>query len=257
MTQTERIDVRGTRIAVRRIPHADRAAPTIVFLHEALGSIAQWKSFPAEACARAGCRGLVYDRQGHGQSAPITQPRTMSFYHDEADALLALLEAEGIERPVLFGHSDGATIALAFGGRHPSVPRGIISEAAHVIIEQITLDGINSAARAYAETDLRGKLSRYHGDKTDAVFHAWADTWRSEGVLDWEMRSDLRGVRCPVLAIQGAGDSYGSPAQLDAIARECPGGVAVMLIADCGHVPHLEARETVLEATVRFIAALP
>jgi pimeloyl-ACP methyl ester carboxylesterase len=180
----------------------------------------------------------------------------MRFYDDEADTLLALLEREQIARPVLFGHSDGATIALAFAGRHPDVPRAVISEAAHVIIEQITIDGIRDAAEAYERTDLPQKLARYHGDKTDAVFYAWADTWRAEEAIQWEMRETLRAVRCPVLAVQGEDDAYGSPAQLDTIALECAGPVEVLLIPRCGHVPHLQMREMLVERSAAFIRSL-
>jgi pimeloyl-ACP methyl ester carboxylesterase len=256
MKHLDTVPIGSARLAVRRIPAEHPDAPVIVFLHEALGSIGQWKSFPAELCAVTECRGLVYDRVGHGHSSAMPRPRSVTFYRDEADALLALCEAEGIARPLLFGHSDGATIALSFGGRHPLAPLGIISEAAHVLAEPVMRPAFGAAMEAWLHADLRKKLHRYHGENTDDVFHAWNEMWHEADAADWEMFGDLRAIRCPVLALQGSNDAFGSDAQLQAIKRECGGPTELLLIPRCGHVPHLEARKILLEKCASFIRSL-
>ena len=246
--------VRGMRLrAVHLAPaHAPENAPTIVFLHEALGSIGQWKSFPRLLCEAALCKGLVYERRGHGGSEASDSLRGMDFYWDESDTLLALLESLDIRKPLLFGHSDGGTIALAFTSRYADAASAVVSEAAHVMIEEVTISGIRSAAEAFATTDLRGKLLRYHGDNTDAVFNAWADTWLHPSALEWDMRKDLHGVHVPVLVIQGEDDRFGSAAQVHSIEQHVGGPVQSLLLPACGHVPHLEARDSVIEACVGF-----
>jgi pimeloyl-ACP methyl ester carboxylesterase len=252
------VEVNGDSIYVKlllhRSPETGEQSHTLVFLHEALGSVGQWKSFPRELCMAMGCDGVVYDRSGHGQSSPMRKPRDVHFYQEEAEVVLpALLSALNIRRPLLLGHSDGATIALKFASSFSDAAVGVISMAAHVIIEDITLDGIRDAQRLYTETDLRAKLTRYHGDKTDAVFSAWADTWLQPGMKQWHMLDDLRLITCPVLIIQGERDAYGSRAQVDAIAEHVHGKHEILWLKDCGHVPHLEERQAVIEAAGRFI----
>ncbi len=242
------------KLLLHASPEAEEVRPTLVFLHEALGSVGQWKSFPREMCIATGCDGVVYDRIGHGQSSPMRKPRDVHFYQEEAECVLpALLSALNIRRPLLLGHSDGATIALKFASSFPAAPVGVISMAAHVIIEDITIAGIRGAQRLYTGTDLRVKLARYHGDKTDAVFSAWADTWLKPGMEHWNMLEDLRRITCPVLIIQGENDAYGSRAQVDAIAGGTSGPTSVLWIEGCGHFPHLEERQMVIATAGRFI----
>ncbi|MCZ7556586.1 MAG: alpha/beta hydrolase [Bacteroidia bacterium] len=252
------IEVNGDSIYVKlllhRSPETREQSPTLLFLHEALGSVGQWKSFPKELCQATGCDGVVYDRIGHGQSSPMHKPRDLHFYQEEAEVVLpALLSALNIRRPLLLGHSDGATIALKFASSFPEAAVGVVSMAAHVIIEDITLDGIRDAQRLYTETDLRAKLTRYHGDKTDAVFSAWAGTWLQPGMKKWNMLDDLRLITCPVLIIQGERDAYGSRAQVDAIAEHVHGKHEILWLKDCGHVPHLEERQAVIASVCRFV----
>ena len=236
---------------------ATETRPTWIFLHEALGSVGQWKSFPYELCRETGMDGIVYDRVGHGRSAPMRKPRDTHFYREEAESSLhGLLEALNIRRPLLFGHSDGATIALKYAASFPDGAVGVVSAAAHVVIEEITLQGIREAREQYRTTDLREKLSRYHAEKTDAVFSAWADTWLDPSLADWDMLEDLRRIRCPVLVVQGETDQYGSVKQVDLIAGNVRGPVQTLWLEGIGHVPHLQARSRLIAETVRWCSAL-
>ncbi|MBN1447542.1 MAG: alpha/beta hydrolase [Bacteroidetes bacterium] len=261
MEKSLHVPVAGAGLFVKMYAHISERTgedrPTLVFLHEALGSVGQWKSFPYELCKATGCDGLVYDRKGHGKSSPMDKPRSADFYAEEAVCYLAgLLDTLNVRHPLLVGHSDGATIALKFAASFPERSVAVISEAAHVIIEDVTLDGIQEARRQYESTDLGQKLSRYHGDKTDSVFRAWADTWLSPELASWDMLGDLHGIRCPVLVVQGAGDQYGSRRQVDAIAEHVSGPAEVLWLEHCGHVPHLEKRTAVIEAFGSFIRSV-
>jgi pimeloyl-ACP methyl ester carboxylesterase len=247
--------VPGHQIALRRI--AGRAGkPALVFLHEGLGCIGMWRDFPDALCAATGCPGLVYDRPGHGGSSAVTGPRGPAFFEVEADGVLpALLAACSIDDAILVGHSDGGTIALLHAARYPV--RALVLEAAHVFVEGVCLDGVDAARRAWRETDFPQRLARHHGGNTEAMFFAWADMWAADWFRDWNIETELPGVTCPVLAIQGAADEYGTPAQLAAIARGVTGPVETMLVPDSGHSPHIQARDAVLARMAGFIAALP
>jgi pimeloyl-ACP methyl ester carboxylesterase len=236
---------------------AQNPAPLLVFLHEALGSIAQWKQFPAELCKRTGFPGIVIERQGHGASDPLTAARTERYLHDYTFELKAAVdEILPLGKPlILIGHSDGGTIALLFAQLFPKNVRAIVTMAAHVMIEPETLAGIAPAVEAFRAGKLDG-LRRIHGDKTETLFYAWADTWRADFFAGWDIRSELTGIRCPALIIQGEKDQYGTAAQVDAIV-ECIPGARKEMIADCGHHPHLEKAEKVLDKTGRFINNLP
>ena len=244
------------KLLLQATPEIEEQRPTLVFLHEALGSVAQWKAFPLELCEKSGCDGMVYDRVGHGQSSPMQRARDIGFYTEEAEDILPeLFRQLNIRRPLLIGHSDGATIALKFASSHPHFPVAVISIAAHVIIEDTTLQGIREARIKYDTSDLRVRLARYHGDKTDAVFSAWADTWLQPGIQHWNMTDDLKRIQCPLLIVQGEHDAYGSRQQVDMIARHAQGENSVLWLPHCGHVPHLEARQRLLEAAASFIEA--
>lgn len=245
------------RVTRRSVIPAGETAPPLVFLHEGLGSIGQWRDFPESLCAATGRHGFVYDRLGHGGSDPLTGPRTVRYLHDEAlETLPLVLDALGLERSVLIGHSDGGTIALLFAAEHPERVGAVITEAAHVFVEEETVRGIREAVELYRTTDLRQRLARYHGEKTDTVFSGWAETWLSAEFREWNVESFLPRVACPLLVIQGAGDRYGTPAQVEAIVRQAAGPAEAFLVPDCGHVPHQEARERILPAMARFVASL-
>lgn len=242
--------LQGVRIRVAEPRHP----ATLVFLHEGLGSVGMWRDFPDALCARLGMDGLAYDRWGYGLSDPFDRPRTVRYLHDEAlDALPDVLHAAGIEQAVLVGHSDGGSIALLFAARFPELTAAVISEAAHVLVEEVTLEGIRAAVRAYADTDLRQRLVRHHREKTDRVFSAWADCWLSPEFRDWNIEKDIRGITAPLLLIQGQADVYGTMAQIDAIAAAGNGPVERALVTGCGHVPHHERRDEVLALMAEFV----
>lgn len=206
--------------------------------------MAQWRDFPQELAAATGLPTFVYDRSGHGESAEAARPRSPRYLHEEAAALALLLEANHIHDPVLIGHSDGGSIALLYPFLSGRQPRGIITLAAHVFVEEETLRGI----RAVEASDVRQRLRRYHGDKTDALFDAWAGIWLSPEFRPFDISRELHAVRCPVLAIQGAADEFGTPAQLAAIEANVRGEVSTLLIPGCGHEPHHQARNATLSA---------
>nr|WP_229499119.1 alpha/beta hydrolase [Pseudoduganella ginsengisoli] len=230
--------------------------PVLVFLHEGLGCTAMWKAFPQQLCAMTGCPGLVYDRLGYGLSDPLVKPRSVLYLHETTLVELpAVLDPLLQGRPyIVIGHSDGGSIALLHGATQPAGLLGIITEAAHVFVEDVTLDGIRTALQAWDAGKLRG-LERYHGDKTSTIFHAWADTWLTPSFAQWNIEGVLASIACPVLALQGEGDQYGTAAQLESIAARAPRALPHML-PDCGHTPHLENPEATLAAMSAFIARL-
>ena len=245
----------GRSLAVQRLePDGARAGPTLVFLHEGLGSIALWRDFPTRLCQRVGLPGLVYDRWGHGQSEHLDRARELRYLHDEAELFLpAVLEAADAAAPVLIGHSDGGTIALLFAARFPDRPPVIVTEAAHVFVEDVTVAGIRAAGRVYAETDLEARLKRYHGERTDSLFRAWHDRWLSPDFRTWNIEAELAAATCPALVIQGDADQYGTPAQVEAIARAVSGPAETALLPRIGHTPHQEAPEQVLALIEGFV----
>jgi pimeloyl-ACP methyl ester carboxylesterase len=225
----------------------------LVFLHEGLGSRDLWKDWPDQVAARTGCAALLYSRYGFGRSDPLVAPRGPEYLDVEAcEALPAVLAHFGIERPLLVGHSDGATIALmhATDGRWPV--RGMVIMAPHIFVEAITLEGIRQAKAAFDAGGLRRKLAPWHRD-VDATFSGWADVWLTPAFHDWTIESTLDRITCPLLLIQGELDQYGSPEQVLAIARRAAGPAEVMLLPGCGHAPHVERKAEVLEAIARFV----
>lgn len=240
----------GHRLRLRRLGEATPDKPTLVFLHEGLGSITQWRGFPADLCAATGLPGLVYDRYGHGGSDPVDLPRPDDFLEVEAQwALPELLGACGIARPVLVGHSDGGTIALHFAAFFPGRPAACVTLAAHVMLEPATEAGLTGLkARWQDDPDFAARLARHHGDRTERLVLGWIDAWTRPSMRGWSMLDRLPRIRCPVLAIQGAEDMHGSSAQLEAIRTGVSGPADTILLPGCGHVPHLEAAPAVLAA---------
>ena len=247
----------GRSISYEWIEGDGRARPTLIFLHEGLGSIRQWREFPVQVVAATGCRALVYDRYGYGQSDVLREARRpVRFMHDEALALLPdLRRMLEIEDAILVGHSDGASIALIHAGAgHPA--RGVAVMAPHVFIEAVCLESIREARRAFETTDLAARLGRYHRDAR-RTFYGWADVWTEENFKAWDIREDyLPAVRCPVLAIQGYDDEYGTMAQLDEIARRVSGPCELLKLENCGHTPSRDQPEKTLAAVTRFIDQL-
>ena len=233
------------------------ATPTLVFLHEGLGSIRQWRDFPARVVAATGCRALAYDRYGYGQSDVLTEPRRrVRFMHDEALAALPELRAAlGLEHVILIGHSDGASIALIHAGAGHRV-RGVVAMAPHVFIEPVCLSSIREATESFETTDLPVRLGRYHRNARK-TFYGWADVWSEDNFKHWDIREEyLHNIHCPVLAIQGFEDQYGTMAQLDEIERHLAGPCELLKLQECGHSPFRDQPERTLAAVAGFVQGL-
>jgi len=221
-------------------------APTIVFLHEGLGAITRWRDFPAALCARLGWSGLVYNRQGYGGSDPFDGPLTPRLMHREAlEVLPRLLDTFAIERPVLFGHSDGGSIALIYAGSGLASPAELILEAPHVFVEDRTVESIAKVRDAYRSSDLRERLERHHGKNVDTLFESWTRLWLSDEFRHWDIEEYLPRITCPTLIIQGTDDEYGTLRQVNAIATGVSGTIETVVLDDCGHSPHIDQREAV------------
>ena len=234
------------------------SAPLLVFLHEGLGSVAMWKDWPAQACAAIGCRGLVFSRYGYGSSTP--RPREehwpVTYMHTQArEVLPALFQALGLqdEKPILFGHSDGGSIALLYASMYPDAVRAIVVAAPHIFVEDISISSIEGARQAYLDTDLPARLKRYHQDP-DSAFWGWNNVWLDPEFRDWNIEEYLGGIRCPVLAMQGEDDEYGSLAQIRGIQRYAA-QTRLCVLPDCRHSPHKDQPERVVKAMDEFIRA--
>ena len=233
----------------------DAAAPLLVFLHEGLGSLAMWKDFPARLCAVAGVRGLVWSRPGYGRSTPRAPDERwgVDFMHRQAEGVLpALLGALGVAPPyALFGHSDGGSIALIHAARFPDRVAAAVVVAPHIRTEPFGLAAIREARAAYLDGDLRPRLGRYHAD-ADSAFRGWNDIWLDPAFESWNIEGLLPRIRCPLLAVQGLGDEYGTLEQIRGIARRAP-QTELLELADCGHSPHRDRPEALIAAVTDFI----
>jgi len=253
----------GPQVAleVQRIA-GDAARPTMVFLHEGLGSVSMWSSregsWPQSVCDAAGAPGIVFSRRGYGRSDAVADVRGAGrlppdYMHREAFGVLpALLSALGIERPLLVGHSDGGTIALLHASRHPVA--GCVVMAPHVIVEDLSIASIGQARVAYESGELRQRLARHHAD-VDCAFWQWNDVWLSQAFRSFDIRSDCRSIRAPVLAIQGRDDPYGTLRQVQEIAPT-QGPLRIEVIDRCGHSPHKDHPQQVRDLVAGFARAL-
>jgi pimeloyl-ACP methyl ester carboxylesterase len=232
-------------------PRPDEA-PTLVLLHEGLGCVALWKDFPAALAERTGCGVFVYSRPGCGASDPVPLPRSLNYMHEEAALLPAGLDAAGVNKCILVGHSDGASIAtIHAGSRQDFRVRALALFAPHFFVEEMTTASIGETKRAYEQGDLRGRLARYH-QHVDAAFYGWAEPWLA--FRGWSIEEELAHVRVPILILQGRDDQYGSAAQIER-AREvayCP--VEAVLLERCAHSPHLDRPAATLDAVADFVA---
>lgn len=215
-----------------------------------------WRGFPAEVARVTGCRTVVYSRYGYGQSDPLEAPRRPDYLHHEArEVLPEVLAALAIEKPVLIGHSDGGSIALIHAGSGCAVA-GLIVMAPHCFVEDLTIRGIEEAGRAAQNTDLLARLARFHRDSRK-TFRGWHDIWLHPDFRAWNIEDVLPVIGCPIIAIQGVGDEYGTMAQIEAIARSATGAeVELLALADCGHSPHKDQPEAVLNAITRLLDKL-
>ena len=235
-------------------PHATSRLP-IVLLHEGLGSVSLWKTFPAKLAHRTGRRVLAYSRFGHGASDPPRRPPTAGFMHDEADRLPRVLKAAGIDRAVVFGHSDGGSIGLIAAAAYPALIHALVLEAPHVFVEDISVASIAERAAAFAnpDDDFRERLARHHS-RVDVAFHGWSDVWLDPAFREWNLERCLPRISCPSLLIQGRDDCYGTLQQLDAIVRQVRGPTQRLVLGECGHSPHRDQPQHVLSAVARFLA---
>jgi pimeloyl-ACP methyl ester carboxylesterase len=237
----------GVRLEYERLEPTQAGQPAIVMLHEGLGSVAMWKDFPTALARATGCAVVAYSRRGHGGSDPLTASRSVDYMHEEAlEVLPQLLDALEVARPMLFGHSDGASIALIHAAGSGRPVTGVIALAPHVMVEDISVESIARARTLYETTDLRARLARYHGD-VDGVFWGWNDIWLSSDFRTWNIEPLLPRIRVPVLAIQGLQDEYGTMEQIERIARAAP-HVTLVELQDCRHSPHRDQPGAVLQA---------
>ena len=255
-----RLSFGGQGFAVRwlRRPGAEgrgeAAKAPLVFLHDSLGGVATWRDFPERLAALTGRDAFLYERLGHGGSDPFDRPRNAAYLHREAQEILpGVLDAAGIERGALFGHSDGGSIALLAAALCPGRVTAVVTEGAHIFNEDLTRQGVARAREAYTP-DLEARLARHHGDKAAALHRAWTDTWLAPWFHDWNVEALLPGIRCPLLVIQGEDDEFGSLAQVERTVAGAQGRSQGLILPNCGHTPHREAREAVEAAVTAFLS---
>ena len=247
------VDIASHRIEYERIEIDGVRRPTLVFLHEGLGSIAMWRDFPARVARATRCDAIVYSRHGYGNSDPLTEPRAVRYMHDEAlIALPQLLDHLAIERPILVGHSDGGSIALIHAGAGARPVSAVVTLAAHVLVEDLSVASIAAAKTAYETTDLRTRLARYHAD-VDSAFRGWNRIWLAPEFRDWNIEEYLPRIRCPVLAIQGVDDEYGTMEQMRRL-RAGIDDVELLPLQNCRHSPHRDQPEAVVAGISDFVA---
>ncbi|HEX6457457.1 MAG TPA: alpha/beta hydrolase [Thermoleophilaceae bacterium] len=244
------VDLPDGRLEAQLIEGGD---PALVLLHEGLGSVGLWRGLPDTLHRLTGSRVFAFSRYGHGQSDPPPRPRTPSFMHEEAlEVLPAVLRDTGIERPVLVGHSDGASIALIHASAYPVA--GLVLMAPHVFVEQICVDAISAVRETFESGGLRDRMARHHRDP-DAAFFGWCDVWLDPEFLSWNLEELLPRIAAPTLLIQGRDDEYGTLAQIDAIESRL-GGPSERLIVSGGHSPHLEHPDEAPAAIAAFISTI-
>jgi len=249
----EYLEVFGNRLELYWHGPPPEEAPTLVFLHEGLGCVEMWRDFPAKLAEATGCGAMVYSRLGYGRSDPCELPRPVRFMHHEGLTVLPkILEVTGIRDCILVGHSDGGSIAIVYTGGTQAAPvRGLVTEAAHVFCEDMTVRSIEAAKTAYEKTDLRQRLMKYHGPNTDCAFWGWNGVWLDPDFMNWNLEEYLPGI------MQGlmwrAYDEYGTLAQVEAISRQAGADTEVKILTDCGHSPHKDQTEKTFEAMKAFI----
>lgn len=228
--------------------------PTLVFLHDSLGCVQLWRDLPKKLAKATKCNVLAYDRLGYGKSDPMpTYDRPVNYLELEADVLNNILTSLQIDNAVLFGHSDGGSIALIMASKYPEKIKAVICEAGHIFVEDITLKGIQKAIETYKNTNLPEKLAKYHGSKVDFLFKAWTKTWLHNDYRNWNIEHFLSGINCPLLFIQGEKDEYGTVAQVENTINKVSGKATKHIIPGVGHTPHKEALEEIYKTVIKFI----
>lgn len=250
------IDVKGKKLYTE-YNNLYKNKPTLIFLHDSLGSVQLWRDFPSKLGAETGCNILVYDRLGYGKSFPMpTHERDNNYMETEADLLNDLLETLNIQETILFGHSDGGTIALITAAKYPKKVKAVISEAGHIFVEQITVKGVAEALRAYRTTNLSERLQKYHGCKVETMVKAWTEIWLSDRFRNWNIEYLLKNIYAPLLFIQGENDEYGTLEQVEKTLSGVSGPAEKFIIPNVGHTPHKEVPEIVLKKSVEFIVSI-
>lgn len=229
------------------------ARQTIVLVHEALGSVSYWKTFPEKLTTATGCHVIAYSRAGHGHSEGPVNARSLEYYTEQVEQVLpAILQRFGIAKPVLYGHSEGAAIALLYAAQHPEQVAAVIAEAPIVTQEKQARERIRELSAIYESSELQRKLARYHRD-ADAVFHSWAANINKPLLQGFPLHQYLRKITCPVLALQGSQDEFGGAAQLTALQRYIP-QAQCEVIPNAGHLLHREQIDLVIERVSAFLA---
>jgi pimeloyl-ACP methyl ester carboxylesterase len=250
------IEIRGKQIHAK-YREMDPFNPTLVFLHDSLGCIQLWRDFPYQLAKGLACNILIYDRWGYGKSEAMTSfERPKNYLELEADFLDALLLKLNINKAILLGHSDGASIALIAVSKYPAKIMAVISEAAHVFVEECTLAGIYEIIEDYKTTNLKERLARYHGNKVEVLFKAWTETWTDAKYSDWNIEHLLPAISCPVLIIQGEEDEYGTLRQADAIFKPLGSKAEKLIVPNCGHTPHKDHPALLQDKIKIFISNL-
>lgn len=252
MSQEVNFKTPSADIFVRQISAGTFNIP-MIFLHDSLGCVELWRDFPTKICTQLSCKAIVYDRQGYGKSSPFSEKRKRLYHFEEAETLIALMNFLQLPKVSLFGHSDGGTIALIAAALYPDRVNLVITEGAHVFVDEVTLAGIREAKRISQTTAIKEKLAKYHGNKVDAIYEAWTETWLDPEFYDWNIENLLPKICCPVLAIQGAGDEYGTQDQVESIAKNVRGKSELYLVPEASHSPHKEQSDAIIAKVKSFI----
>ncbi len=251
---SEFLTIGSRQIEVQWHREGEKGFPTLIFLHEGLGCIKMWKDFPYRLSRKTGCPALVFSRLGYGASDPSPIPWKINFMHKEGLHFLPfLLHETKIKNHILIGHSDGGSIGIIYAGSpYAKGLKVLITEAAHVFCEEVTVKSIDQAKINYVHHGLKQGLEKYHGENTENAFRGWNDVWLSPQFIHWNIEKYLPRIKIPMLALQGNKDQYGTLRQLKTI-RKRVSNSTTHIIEDCGHSPHLEQPEKVLTVMAKFI----
>ena len=250
---SEQTDINGKSLFIE-YHYNDDDKPTLVFLHDSLGCTQVWRDFPHHLAAATQCNLLIYDRLGYGKSeSMLTHERPNNYMELEAGITNDILEHFDISDAILFGHSDGGTIALLTAALYPNNIKAVIAEAAHIFVEDVTLQGIYDAIEAFKTTNLPQRLEKYHGHHVETLFRAWTETWTREDYRDWNIEHLLKQITCPVLFIQGEKDEFGTLLQVDKTIEAVNGPKEKFILPNIGHSPHRDAPEIVCKKASEFI----
>lgn len=248
------LEVPGGQVFARQWAMGEPHLAPLVLLHDSLGSVELWRGFPAALAQATGRTVWAYDRLGFGRSSPRTEPPSLGFILEEAQVYFPAVAAQlELDQYILFGHSVGGAMALCIAAHQPARCCAVIAESAQAFVEERTLEGIRAAQQGFHDPAQFARLARWHGDKARWVLEAWTGVWLSPAFRGWTLEPYLKQVRCPVLAIHGDADEYGSVAFPECIVAGVPGPARLEVLHDCGHVPHREKEPLVLGLVGDFL----